>query len=554
MHYNVLIGGAAGQGIDTMAAILGKLLKNEGYAFLATFDFMSRIRGGHNFILIRFGDTPVHSHSMSLDGLIALDQATIELHLHELKPSGFILCDDKMKADDPRAIPIPMTDLAKELGNPRVAGSIANGVLLKLFSLSLQGIQSILQLELDKKYLEMNLRAYERGYALVESRYAKLQANFSDYMMITGNKAVALGALAAGLRFYSAYPMSPSTSIMEFLAAHDQDFHVVVEQAEDEIAAINMAIGASYAGARAMTATSGGGFSLMVEALGLSGIAEIPLVVVDVQRPGPATGLPTRTEQSDLRFVIHASQGEFPRKVIALRNHEEGFRKTIAAFETAEKYQIPVIILSDQFLADAAATVKPFTIPESTPSVEPEVAEGEYQRYLITESGISPRLIPGLTKNLVLSDSDEHDELGVITESAEVRNSMVEKRLRKLIGVVEELEEPEFMGSSNAPLLLLGWGSTWGPMKEAVERLNAQKPDSVAALVFGDVYPLPVKLLIECSAKASRVMNVEQNATGQLAGLIREMTGIVCNDSMLKYDGRQMTADEIVERVREVLK
>lgn len=292
----------------------------------------------------------------------------------------------------------------------------------------------------------------------------------------------------------------------------------------------------------------------MVEALGLSGIAEIPLVVVDVQRPGPATGLPTRTEQSDLRFVIHASQGEFPRKVIALRNHEEAFHKTIAAFETAEKYQIPVIILSDQFLADAAATVKPFTIPESTPSVEPEVAEGEYQRYLITESGISPRLIPGLTKKLVLSDSDEHDELGVITESAEVRNSMVEKRMRKLIGVVEELEEPEFMGSSNAPLLLLGWGSTWGPMKEAVERLNAQKPDSVAALVFGDVYPLPVKLLKECSAKASRVMNVEQNATGQLAGLIREMTGIVCNDSMLKYDGRQMTADEIVERVREVLK
>ena len=554
MHYNLLIGGAAGQGIDTMANILGKLLKKEGYAFLATFDFMSRIRGGHNFILIRFGDAPVLSHSMSLDGLIALDNTSVDLHLHELKPNGFILCDEKMKTSDSRAIKIPLADIAKELGNPRVAGSIATGVLLKLFGLSLSGLRDILQHELDEKYIEMNIKAYERGYALAETRYAKLQAHFEDHMIITGNKALALGALAAGLRFYSAYPMSPSTSIMEFLAAHDRDFNVVVEQAEDEIAAINMALGASYAGARAMTATSGGGFSLMVEALGLSGIAEIPLVVVDVQRPGPATGLPTRTEQSDLRFVIHASQGEFPRKVVALRHHQEAFSKTISAFETAEKYQIPVIILSDQFLGDAAATVPPFVLPEPTSMPEPEVAEGEYHRYLITESGISPRLIPGMTKKLVLSDSDEHDELGLITESAEVRNAMVEKRMRKTVGLIEELEEPDLLGEPNAPVLLLGWGSTWGPIKEAVERVNAAKPHSVAALVFGDVFPLPEKRLREMAAKAKLMVNVEQNASGQLAGLIRERTGIVCSKSILKYDGRQLTADEIVEHVWEVLK
>lgn len=553
MHYNLLIGGAAGQGIDTMAAIFGKLLKKEGYAFLTSFDFMSRIRGGHNFILIRFGDQPVFSHRMKLDGLIALDDATVSLHLNELKEDGFILCDEKIKTDDKRAIKIPMTDLAKELGNPRVAGSIATGVLLKLFDLSLDGIQEILKTELDEKYIQINLKAYDKGYELVETRYNKLKADYSKNMIINGNKAVALGALAAGLKFYSAYPMSPSTGIMEFLAAHSTELDLVVEQAEDEIAAINMVLGASYAGATSMTGTSGGGFSLMVEALGLSGIAEIPIVIVDVQRPGPATGLPTRTEQSDLRFVIHASQGEFPRKVIALRNHEDAYLQTIRAFHIAEKYQIPVIILSDQYLADNSSTVNPFTLPKETKKNQPEVSAGEYKRYLLTENGISPRLIPGQTTKLVLSDSDEHDELGLITESAEVRNSMVEKRTRKLIGVAEELEEPDFFGSLKAEVLLLGWGSTWGPIKEAVELLNLETPNRFSALVFGDVFPLPEKLLREKAKQAQVIINIEQNETGQFAGLIREKTGIVCTTSILKYDGRQITGEEIAERVKGVL-
>jgi len=553
MHYNLLIGGAAGQGIDTMAAILGKLLKKEGYAFLTTFDFMSRIRGGHNFILIRFGDSPVYSHSMVLDGLIALDDTSVNLHIDELKPEGFILCDEKIKTNDNRAIKVPLTEIAKELGNPRVAGSIATGIVLKLFGLSLDGIKEILANELDEKYIAINLEAYDKGFALVETRYEKLRADFSDYMIISGNKALALGALAAGLKFYSAYPMSPSTGIMEFLAAHGKELDVVVEQAEDEIAAINMVLGASFAGARAMTGTSGGGFSLMVEALGLSGIAEIPIVIVDVQRPGPATGLPTRTEQSDLRFVIHASQGEFPRKVIALRNHEDAYKQTLRAFEIAEKYQIPVIILSDQYLADNSATIKPFSLPKKALDAEVKLQSGEYKRYLLTKDGISPRLIPGQTEKLVMSDSDEHDELGLITESAEVRNSMVEKRTRKLLGVVEELEEPEFFGSKKADVLLIGWGSTWGPIKEAVALLNLETPNKYCALVFGDVFPLPEKLLKEKSKQAKFIINIEQNATGQLAGLIREKTGIVCTQSVLKYDGRQITGAEIVSLVKGVL-
>ena len=301
-----------------------------------------------------------------------------------------------------------------------------------------------------------------------------------------------------------------------------------------------------------MTGTSGGGFSLMVEALGLSGIGEIPMVIANVQRPGPATGFPTRTEQSDLRFVIHASQGEFPRKVIALRNQEDAYRQTIRAFATAEKYRIPVILLSDQYLGDTSATVKPFSLPEKVADPEPKNPKGEYKPYLLTENGISPRRYPGQTEELVNVDSDEHDEQGLITESAEMRIKMVDKRMGKLQGIVEELEEPEFLGSEEGDVLLIGWGSTWGPIKEAVEQLNRQTPDRYSALVFGDIYPLPDKLLQEKAKKARLIINVEQNATGQLAGLIREKTGIVCTQSILKYDGRPIAAEEIASRIREV--
>jgi 2-oxoglutarate ferredoxin oxidoreductase subunit alpha len=300
-----------------------------------------------------------------------------------------------------------------------------------------------------------------------------------------------------------------------------------------------------------MTGTSGGGFSLMVEALGLSGIAENPLVVMDVQRPGPATGLPTRTEQSDLKFVISAAQGEFPRMVIAFRNPSDAFYQTMRAFDLAEKYQIPVILLSDQYVGDATSTVEPFH-PEKVQITEPmtEYVGGEYLRYQYTDHGVSPRLIPGKTKYLVAIDSDEHDEAGHITESAEVRTRMMDKRLKKLEGLQQELQEPEFIGPEDFDTLLIGWGSAWGPIEEAMKLLNENQEGRYAALVFGDVYPLPQKLLKEKTAQALRIINVEQNATGQLAGLIREVTGITCDGSILKYDGRQLSGEEIVLRIR----
>ncbi len=561
--YNLLLGGAAGQGIETTVAILQRVLKNTGYYVFTVRDFMSRVRGGHNFSLVRFGTEPVWSHSYHLDGIIALTEETIQLHTAKLKQDGFILCDSKFSAEDARAIKVDFTAIGKELGNPRVLGSIAIGILLKLFSLNLEEAVKLLPEFIKEQYLELNIKALNIGYGLADSRYELLQGHGKENLLLSGSEALGLGAIAAGLRFYSAYPMSPSTAVMEYLADQSLEAGIVVEQAEDEIAAINMAIGASFAGVTVMTGTSGGGFSLMVEALGLAGMAEIPVVIVNVQRPGPATGLPTRTEQSDLKFMISASQGEFPRMVIALRDHKDAFYQTARAFRLAEEYQIPVMLLSDQYLGDSYATVKPFEL-DGIHRVNPkrraeaylesrtasDTAGEEYLRYRLTEDGISPRLIPGISGHLVTADSDEHDEYGHITEEAEVRTQMMDKRMGKLKYLEQELQEPEFIGGDEYDTLLLGWGSTYGPIKEAISILNKEQGKSYAALVFGDIFPLPIKLLKEKTDKAKKLINVEQNASGQLAQLIREQTGITCDESILKYDGRQISAEEIADRIR----
>lgn len=548
--FNILIGGAAGQGIDTTASVLEKAFKKSGYFVYTVRDFMSRVRGGHNFMVIRFGNEEITSHSSKLDGIIALNEDTVHIHRNKLKENGFILCDSNLKGDFD-AIRIPMEEKAKELGNSRVSGTIAAGAVLKIFGVNFNCLEDVLETSVKKTYFQINLQAARYGYDIASTRYAHTGGEFSDYMLISGNQALALGAIAAGLKFYSAYPMSPATPIMEYLSKHSTLAGIVMEQAEDEIAAINMAIGASYAGVRAMTATSGGGFSLMVEALGLSGIAEIPVVVADIQRPGPATGLPTRTEQSDLKFVISASHGEFPRMVIALRNHEDAFYQTARAFHLADKYQIPVIILSDQYLGDTTSTVKMFDLSK-VPSNIPLVSDSDetgYLRYRITEDGISPRRIPGKGDYFVTADSDEHDEYGFITESAEVRVQMVDKRMRKIAGLLEELAEPEFIGDESCTTLLIGWGSTYGPIKEAVKTLNKSSGGKYGALIFGDIYPLPTKLLLKYAGKAKNIINIEQNATGQLASLIREFTGIQCTAGILKYDGRQISGEEIVDRL-----
>jgi 2-oxoglutarate ferredoxin oxidoreductase subunit alpha len=553
--YNILVGGAAGQGIETTVAILEKAFKRAGYSVFTQRDFMSRVRGGHNFSLIRFGTESVCGHSYHLDGLVALDAQTLSEHLSWLSQNGFILCDSSLQAKDLRSISIDMNAVSKELGNPRVAGSIAIGAILKLFGERLNDAEDILSIFLKPQYLEVNLKALREGYSMVEEHFPHLEGPHGRELLISGSRAMALGAIAAGLRFYAAYPMSPATPLMETLASVADDAGLVVEQAEDEIAAINMAIGASYAGARAMTGTSGGGFSLMVEALGLAGMAEIPLVIVDVQRPGPATGLPTRTEQSDLTFAISASQGEFPRIVISVRNAEDAFYQTMRSFDLAERYQVPVIILSDQYVGDSSWTVSSFDPTRiSVAAVGDKVAQDEeYLRYRNTQDGVSPRLIPGISDQVVAIDSDEHDEAGHITESADIRKQMVDKRMRKLKGIKQDIQEPSFIGGEEFKVLLIGWGSMWAPLTGAVRLLNEEKHSRrYAALVFGDIYPLPQKVLLEKSQVAECIIDVEQNATGQLADLIRRESGICCDKRILKYDGRQICGEEIAKRIREV--
>lgn len=551
--YNILLGGAAGDGIETMSGLLEKTLKQSGCHVFTIRDFMSRVRGGHNFTQIRFGNQPLYAHRDALDGIFAIDEKTFQEHQPQLTYDGFVLCDESLPIDDFRAIKLPLKEIASKLGNAKVISSVAIGALLKLFNIPLDHSTEIMKSNLRADLVEINIKAIQSGYDLVDSNFGFPTSETSKHLLLSGNTAIGLGAVAGGIKFYSAYPMSPSTTLLDFFNAESTKMAIAVEQAEDEIAAINMAIGASYAGATAMTGTSGGGFSLMVEALGFTGIAEIPLVAVDVQRPGPATGFPTRTEQSDLKFVISASQGEFPRMVIALRDHADCFYQTARSLALAKKYQIPVILLSDQYLADATTTVPIFDASEvvrfnetKPPTATPDQP---YQRYALTENGISPLAFPGKPEALVRVDSDEHDEWGQITESASIRNQMVEKRMNKLEGLKKELIEPEFWGAHQCQSLLVGFGSTSGAIKEAVDILN-QEQKNYGALLFGDIYPLPTERLRHFSDQVIEIINVEQNATGQLAALIREETLISCEHSILKYDGRQLSVDDILTGIK----
>jgi 2-oxoglutarate ferredoxin oxidoreductase subunit alpha len=554
MKYNILIGGAAGLGIDTISILVEKILKRKGYYVYSNKDYMSRVRGGHNFIQVRFGTEPIFSHWPELDAFIALDKETVELHRESLKDTGVIICDETLQVEGNNIIKVPLSQIAAEVKNTKTSGSVAAGALLKIFGQSIELVQEIFMEKFEKESAESNYMAFIRGYEYTEKRFDITATQKDDHIFINGNAAIAMGALAGGVAFYASYPMTPATSIMTQLSMRQDDAGIVVEQVEDEISAINMALGAAYAGVRAMTGTSGGGFALMVEALSLQGIMEIPLVVVNSQRPGPSTGMATRTEQSDLDFVLTAGHGEFPRMVLSVRNPEDAFYQTARALNIADKYQMLVIILTDQYLADTAQTIQPFDF--SRVNIDRCFAEAEelkserYKRYMLTESGVSPRLIPGkISGTVVMADSHEHNEYGHISESIEVRNAMMNKRMKKLEAMTPEIQEPDYFGADQPEILLIGWGSMQGPLKEAVELLLKENL-SIGALVFGDLYQLPTKLLKKYVGTAKKLINVEQNLTGQLGRLIRQETGIFMTGSVLKYDGRQLDSYTICSRLK----
>jgi 2-oxoglutarate ferredoxin oxidoreductase subunit alpha len=361
--------------------------------------------------------------------------------------------------------------------------------------------------------------------------------------------------MASGLKFYSGYPMSPATSIMEFVASQADRYNIIVEQAEDEIAAVNMVIGANFAGARAMTATSGGGFCLMAEALSLAGMTETPTVIIVAQRPGPSTGLPTRTEQADLNFVMHAGHGDFPRAVLAPGRPEQAVQLMSKAFNLADKYQIPVIVLGDQHFNDSYFTVLELDVQgiaidrgliltdRDLPSPQ------EYERYAPSESGISPRILPGYTKAVLYADSDEHTQEGHITESAAARNQMMRKRMQKLEGLRREIGPPEIYPDAEADFVLLGWGSTHGVIKEAVDQLNR---DGLAAqmLHYSELFPFNPQHVTTEQFKKARIIAIENNFTGQFADFFSIATGLSVDQRILKYDGRPFTSLEIVEQIK----
>lgn len=568
MDISIRIGGQAGQGMQSIASIMGKIFTRHGcYVFIHQ-DVESRIRGGHNYTQVRVSDRPVQTFKDQVDLLIALDKVAVTADLPDLAEKGVMVFDEDKTGPPARGnhFGIPLEKIAVETGKNKImVNSVATGAAFALLDFDLQPLLDRLGGEFEKKGKEVaqnNRDSASAGYRYVKDNYRgthsfKIPRGVLSRkkMLMSGSEAMALGAVCAGLKLYSGYPMSPSTPIMEYVASIAGEFGIVMEQAEDEIAAINMVVGASFAGVRSMTATSGGGFCLMVEAMGLAGMTETPVVVVVAQRGGPSTGLPTRTEQSDLCFCIHAAHGEFPRAVLAPGDAEQAFYAMGKAFNFAEKYQTPVIVLGDQHLNDSVFTLDGLDLDRVLIDRGKVVSDDQipsvmdYRRYAWDESGISPRILPGQSKAVLYADSDEHTEQGHITESAETRNRMMRKRMQKLEGMRQEIEGPEMYPSEPAEIALLGWGSTRGVLKESVDRLR-KDGFSAQMIHFSELSPFPGSAVAERITGQTRIIAVENNYTGQFADYFRFETGIPIHRKILKYDGRPFSAGEVVARVK----
>jgi 2-oxoglutarate ferredoxin oxidoreductase subunit alpha len=564
VDFNFMVGGEAGQGVQSVGFLLAKVFARGGYSIFADQDYESRIRGGHNFFRVRVKDSHVGAIAQPIDMLVALNKESIDLHREELAARGVAIFDgEKMKnaSTGDGLFGIPLQRLAEEKAGDKVmTNTVALGAALALADYDLNILDTALMEHFGKGEVgDRNTTAAKAGYEYARAEYKgkfrKIKPlSEAKRMLLTGNEAISLGAIAAGCKFMAAYPMTPASSVMEYIASKAEDFDLVMVHAEDEIAAVNMSVGAAYAGVRAMTATSGSGLCLMVEGMGLAGITETPIVIIDGQRPGPAVGLPTRTEQGDLQFVLHAHHGDFPRAVLAPATIEDAFWVTVKAFNWAEKYQLPVVILTDQHLASSYATVDQFELSEVNIDrglllSDKEDKPSEYMRHRVTKSGISPRAFPGVGKALVVTDSDEHDEEGHLTEDAEMRTSQVQKRLRKLFSLRQEISLPRRYGPKKAETTLIGWGSTYGAIHEAVDILRKEGA-SVNMLHLNELWPFPAEAVADAVSKAHSSYVIENNATGQLARLIKAETGYDVSGRILKYDGRPFTPAYVAEAVR----
>ncbi len=550
-----MIGGEAGQGLVTIGELLSKSLVRSGYDVSVTQSYQSRIRGGHNTFSIRIADGRAVGPSEKADLLVALNKESVELHASDLCSDASIICDSSFGVTAPDCVFVPYAELA----STKTANVAALGVLASILGLDFGLVTEAVHDRFGKKHAEtvaenesVLKKSFDWGKSNATDKHRlEPKSSPSKRMMINGNEAIALGAISAGLKFAAFYPMTPATSVNQTLINHAHEAGVVVEQVEDEIAAINMALGAAYAGGVSMVATSGGGFALMVEGVSLAGMTEVPIVCVVAQRPGPATGLPTRTEQADLEFVLYSGHGEFPRVIYAPADPAECFYLTRLAFAMAESYQLPSFVLTDQYLADSFRSVEPFPSEKLTqvqPLATPPAA-GTYERYALTANGISPRLIPAQSSHLVVSGSDEHTPDGHLTEDLSMRKEMMHKRWKKFPAIVAEVLPPRFVGEKDCDLLLVSWGSTFGAVNEAAEKFREQGV-ATSVLHFSQVWPLVPEHFAGYFQTAGKVIAVEGNYTGQLAALICRESGFSVDGVVTRYDGLPITADYILRELK----
>lgn len=575
MDYSIKICGEAGQGIQTVGETLARVFSRSGCHVFTHQDYESRVRGGHNFYQVRLADRPISAPLDKINILIAFDRESIPANEKRLAEYGQIIFDSSAigKVENP-ALPdtsymdIPFTALAVEHGGNRImANTVAIGAILGMLGMELEILFRIIKDTFVKKgeaVIKANTEAAMAGFDFAVKQCIKCSFSTpplsSPKMLIAGNDAIGLGAVASGCKFYSAYPMTPATGIMLYVAGKAKEYNIIVEQAEDEISAINMTLGASFAGVRAMTASSGGGFALMVEGLSLAAITETPIVIGLAQRPGPATGLPTKTEQADLLFALFTAHGEFPRVIFAPGTPEQAFHLTNKAFDMAEKHQIPVFILTDQYLADTQWTYDGFDLTRL--KYTDYRLRGDalkklpvYKRHALTENGISPMAVPGESKHLVVTDSDEHNEEGHLIEDEETRINMVNKRLfKKFPAIQSEMEAPQLYGSNNPTVVLVGWGSTYGVMKEAVDALSKSK--GLAMLHFSELYPLPLSEKYDYMRllnNAKTTICVENNATGQFAYILKAETGFAFHKRINKYDGQPFSLEYLLGELNAII-
>jgi len=560
---NIRITGGAGQGVHTAGGLISRMAVAAGYHFHSTQDYMSRIRGGRNSYSVRMMDVPARAGRADADILLALDPGHLPRFLPGLHPKGLALSDTSIVGEMERVTAAPLKELAVSAGSPILGNMVGAGIVAHALGVPSSTMDQLLALEFRGDFLEKNRKAVRLGSEWASGRLTEAfrlpPAPFRPRMLLAGNEALALGAVAGGCKFAAGYPMTPGSSILLGLSTDGPPLGLVFEQAEDEIAALNMAIGASYAGARAMVATSGGGFALMAEALSLAGMLETPVVIALGMRPGPATGMPTRTGQEDLEFAISAGHGDFPRMVLAPGSVVEAYALAFHAMEAAEAHQVPCILLTDQYLADTTVDVGPEDLPvlpvrrRIVRGAEvPRNADGKYLRYALTESGISPMAVPGEPGITVVADSDEHDEDGHLTEDHGIRVRMEEKRARKEEGLAADTLPPLLSGPPDGEAVLVGFGSTKGVIAEAREIL-AREGVSVAAVHLRQVWPFPTGAMEEILSRYGTALTVENNRRGQLARLIRRETGRQVAGTVSRCDGLPFTPEAVAKEARERL-